>query len=347
MPLRVGMVGVDGHITYVLDGISKLRDVRLVAYAKGQPFDDLEPLRRYPAVTRKTRFYSSYEEMFDAEELDIVGVCMPYYRNAEVSTVAAGRGIHVVSEKPIATTFDQLDRLRQAVRAHGVRLTAMFGMRLVPAFGAVKKVVDAGTIGEPVMAVGQKSYKFGSRPDWYKRRSTYGGTLLWVGIHAVDFVRYCTGLEYTRVAAFHSNVGHPDYPELEDTANVLFEFANGGTAAVSVDYFRPKKALTHGDDRLRIVGTKGVVEVKDHATRVELVTGRQGPRNVRLPRERQFFVDFVSELRGERRHVIDPDDPFRVNYVCLIARDAADRREVLSCEVGRGASRPGAGPGRF
>jgi predicted dehydrogenase len=329
------MIGIDGHLTYVLDGIPKLRNVRLVAYAKGQPSDDLEPLRRHPAVTRKTRFYDCYEELLEKEELDVVGVCMPYYRNAEVSTAAAERGIHIVSEKPIATTYEQLDRLREAVRKSGVRLTAMFGMRLLPAFQAVKKVVDSGTIGEPVMAIGQKSYKFGSRPEWYKRRETYGGTLLWVGIHAVDFVRYCTGLEYTRVAAFHGNVGHPDFPELEDTAVAIFHFANGGTAAISVDYFRPEKAPSHGDDRLRVVGTEGIVEVKDHASRVELLTRKHGPRDLRLPRERQFFVDFVAELRGERRHVIRPDEPFRVNHICLIARDAADRREVLSCEVGR------------
>jgi len=334
MPLRVGMVGIDGHLTYVLDGIPKLRDARLVAYAKGQPSDELEPLRRHPAVTRKTRFYDDYHDMFAKEELDVVGVCMPYYRNAEVSTEAAERGMHVVSEKPIATTYEQLDRLQQAVRRGGVRLTAMFGMRLLPAFQAVKRIVESGTIGEPVMATGQKSYKFGSRPEWYKKRSTYGGTLLWVGIHAVDFVRYCSGLEYTRVAAFHANTGHPDYAELEDVANAIFEFNNGGSASVSVDYFRPAKAPTHGDDRLRIVGTEGIVEIKDHASRVELVTRRHGPRDVRLPRGRQFFVDFVAGLRGEKPHVIAPAEPFRVNYVCLVARDAADQGKVMACGIG-------------
>jgi predicted dehydrogenase len=334
MAFRVGMVGVDGHITYVLDGIPKLRDVRLVAYSKGQPDDDLEPLRRHPAVTQRTRFYENYEEMFDKEELDIVGVCMPYYRNAEVSTAAATRGIHIVSEKPIATTVEQLRKLQTSVRTNKVRLTAMFGMRLLPVFQAARKIVESGTIWEPTLATGQKSYKFGPRPEWYRLRDTYGGTLLWVGIHAVDFVRYCTGLEYTRVAAFHSNMGHPHIPELEDTANVILQFANGGSAAISIDYFRPSKAPTHGDDRLRIVGTKGIVEIKDNATRVELVTRKQGPRNVRLRRERQFFVDFVAELRGEKQHVIRPNEPFRLNYVCLVAREAADRGEVLSCEVG-------------
>lgn len=329
MPIRVGLIGTIGHIRYVLDGIPELEDVELVAAAKGVPEDDLKAVRRHDAFSDATTFYEDWREMLDKEELDIVSVCRPYPMNTEASIEALSRNIHVVSEKPVATTLESLSKLEEAVASSEARMTAMFGMRYLPSIQAAKKAVSDGLIGTPVLATGQKSYKFGTRPEFFRQRETYGGSMLWVAIHAVDFVRYVAGQEYTQVAALHSNLIKTDYPGCEDNGGILFRWANGGTAMVNLDYLRPSTAPTHGDDRLRVVGSEGVVEVTDSGEKAILIREGDEPRELPLEPAENLLVDLVRELRGEGTHIIAPNEATYVTRVCLLARESADRNEIL------------------
>jgi len=327
--IDVGLIGKDGHAYYVLNGIPKVDGARLAAYAKGDSAEDVSWLQKERAFTDQTAIFDSYDEMLEKVHLTVAVVCLPYYRNAGACIAAARRGIHVISEKPVATTEADLDALERAVKESGVRLTAMLAMRLIPAYLCIHRAVAAGTIGEPILATAQKSYKWDERPDFYRRRETYGGSFLWVGIHAVDYVRFATGLEYSHVMGHHGNNAHPDYPGCEDHGAMIFRFENGGTAVIHMDYLRPPKAPTHGDDRLRIAGSDGVIEIKDFGRRVELIAGDQEPRDLDLPESRDFFVDFVAELRGETKHIIGPDEAIRVTRICIKAREAADTGRVI------------------
>jgi len=195
---------------------------------------------------------------------------------------------------------------------------------LSPPFRAAHQVVASGNIGRPMLVTAQKSYKFGSRPDFYRDRKTYGGTIPWVAIHAVDYARWCAGIEYTSVSGHHANLAHPDYPGCEDHGGLLFRLSNGGTALVNFDYLRPETSLTHGDDRLRIAGSKGVVEVRDGV--VSLLCDGHEPADVDAAglARTSFLADFVAELRGEGAHIVGPDEAVSVTRICLLAREAAD-----------------------
>ncbi len=328
MALKIAQIGSDGHQNMVLDGIADIKEAQLVACAKGHAGDTLASVKKHAAVTARTRVYGDYRDMLHAEEIDLVSICRPYYLNAEASIAAAKRGIDIVSEKPVATTLEDLDALETAVKANGIRLTAMFGMRLSPAFRAVHKAVRDGLIGEPILATAQKSYCFGTRADFFKHRATYGGTIPWVAIHAIDYTRWTTAREYTQVAALHGNLAHPDYPGCEDHGGLLFRFANGGTAMVNFDYLRPSTAPTHGDDRLRIAGSEGVIEVID--TRAHLMRAGEAPRDLPLPPEENFLVNLYGARTGKAPHIIGPEEAIKVTRISLYAREAADTGEVIA-----------------
>ena len=252
--IKVGMIGTVGHTSTILSGLPLVKGARLTAYANYE-----NPNLKIP---ENVRIYGKYEEMLDREELDIVGVCMPYYLNATASVAVAKKKIHVITEKPIATTLEDLEKLLDTVVANRVRLTTLLSMRLDPHYQAIHDAIAAGMIGEPILATAQKSYKFGeSRPDFYKKIETYGGTIPWIGIHTIDYIHFTTQLDYTRVAAFQGNKDHPDYPGFQDHAGILFTMSNGGTALINLDYLRPETALSHGDDRLRVIGSEGVLEI--------------------------------------------------------------------------------------
>ena len=165
--VRVGLIGTDGHTSVLLGSIPDLPGVELTAFAKSLPDDDVSGLKRNKAFTEKTRIYDQFEQMLEEEELDVVGVCLPYYRNALASITAAQEGIHIVSEKPVATTLEDLAALKKAVAQSKVRLTSMMNMRCFPPYRAAKKAVGDGLIGEPILLTSQKSYRFVTSRPWF------------------------------------------------------------------------------------------------------------------------------------------------------------------------------------
>jgi len=322
-PIRVGMIGNVGHVSTVLGALPALKNVSLAACS-----NKTNKNLKLPAGVR---IYDEYPEMLDSEKLDVVGVCLPYSLNAGASIAAAERGCHIITEKPVATTLGDLARLLDTVAANRVRLTAMLSMRMEPVFQAVHRAIGEGKIGEPILATGQKSYKFGkSRPDFYKVEETYGGTIPWVGIHALDYIHFTTRLDFTDVFAYQGNRDHPDYPGFQDFAGVILRLSNGGAAMINIDYLRPETSPTHGDDRLRVIGSEGVIEIKDLASRVELITQENDPVDLELPEGRSFFADFIAELRGQGTHILTPEEPFEMTRVALLAHQAAKNREVIS-----------------
>ncbi len=325
------MIGSYGHAGYVLNSSAIGKNVELVAVARFGPDDQLRFVKTHKSIPRGLIVYDDYRKMLDEVCPDIVSVCMPLYRNAEASTAAAEHACHIFSEKPLATTFEDLDKLKESVNRNNVRIAAMLAMRGEPRFQAVKKTVSAGHIGEPILAFGQKSYPFGHRDNYYKQRETYGGSILWQAIHAIDFVSYCTGKDYARVCAMQSNMAHPTYPGMEDNGGIILEFAGGGTAIISFDYLRPRSdgvKRTWGDGRLRVVGSDGIVEIFSNPTRVVL-TIPANETEVALPPERDVFAEFLASIRGEGASLVTAEESFRITEVALKAREAADTRQVL------------------
>lgn len=323
--LRVGLIGRDGHTGIILGSIPKLKNVQWTAYAKSRPDESSAWVRENPAGRSQTRVYDHYKEMLGKEDVDVVGVCLPYYQNAEASIAAARAGVHVLSEKPAATSLPDLVRLEQEIRRSGVRYSIMLDMRAQPIFQAARKAVGQGMVGEPILISSQKSYQYGTeRPWFYKDRKTYGGTIPWVGIHALDYMRWVSGQEYAQVAAFEGNKAHPQTPGCEDHAALLFRLANGGTATCHLDFLRPQTAPTHGDDRLRIAGSEGVLEAWEVGDRVTVISSKGKSGELPLPPAVDFFSTFVAELRGEGQHLLTAEEAFSITRICLKARDAAD-----------------------
>lgn len=329
--IRTGLIGRDGHYGILLNSIPHLKNVEWTAYAKGEPGENPAWIRRQPAWTKNTRVYEHYNEMLEKEDLDVVGVCLPFYQNAGAAVKACHRGVNVISEKPAALTFEDLSRLEQAVRASGILYNIMLDMRGMPIFQAAYKAVRGGAVGEPILVSGQKSYIWGQeRPWYYKQRKTYGGTIGWVGIHALDYMRWVSGLDYARVAAWEGNKAHPNYPGCEDHAGLLFRLSNDGTATCHLDFLRPANAPTHGDSRLRVAGSEGVLEALEVGNRVHLISSKGTDGDLPLPPAVDLFARFVAALRGEGEPLISAEESFSITRVCLQAREAADRQTWIA-----------------
>jgi predicted dehydrogenase len=252
----------------------------------------------------------------------------------EVNIEAARRGCHIITEKPIALSMEELNTLRTELNKTGKRLTALLPFRQMGPFVAAHQAVKKGMIGEPLLISAQKSYLWGGgRPDYFKTRKEYGGSIPWVAIHAIDFIRFVTGLEYVEVTARQAGKTLKKYPECEDCGVLLFVMNNGGQASITFDYLRPTKALSHADDRIRVAGSEGVVEVRSGNPPMfcELMTQTTAPKQLAIPETKaNLLVDFVAELRGGPPVWVSQGDAFRATEVALKARNAADAKTTVA-----------------
>ena len=329
--MKIVMIGSYAHAVHVLNGLAGLKDVQVVAASPYGPDDSLAFIGKHPATPAGLPVYDDYRKMLDDVRPDVASVYVPMHRIAETCTAAVERGCHVIAEKPLATELADLEALRRAAAKAGVQVIAGLGMRGAPPFQAIRQAVADGRIGRPVLAFGQKSYPFAGRDAVYASRKTYGGSIPWQAIHALDFVAYCAGKDYVRAAAMHANVGHPSHPGMEDTGGILLEFAGGGHAIISFDYFRPfdksvKRAW--GDERLRLAGTEGVLELVDEGKQAELLTPTAQQR-LPLPPKRDFVAEFIEHLRDGRPCLMTMAESFRLTEVALKARLAADTGEIV------------------
>ena len=305
-------------------GLGSLPDVCLCGIAPGCMEEDISALANHPDIARlsPTR-YADYREMIERERPDVVCVNPFFHRHAEVTLAALKSGAHVFSEKPLALDMESLAEIEAAQQQTGLRVGMMLNYRVDPVFRAARRLVRDGAIGEPLVGYSQKSYKLGKRPSMYDRRETFGGIIPWVGIHAIDWFRWVSGCEYASVTAYHRNCNSPQHPGMEDVAGCLFELSNGGTAVMSFDYLRPASAQTHGDDRLRLVGTEGCLDIGIGGASM---TNAEGTRPIapEAP-ECGLFEDFVLAVKAPHRECVVPTaDAVEITRIALLARHAAD-----------------------
>lgn len=311
--MKVCYIGNCGHSKEAHKVLKKREDVTLCGIAPGSEYESEEKLLKLGVP-----LYPSYTEMLDEVRPDLAIVSPVFGKTAEVILACAARGIDVFSEKPVATTLEDLAKVEKAVKEAGIRFSAMHFLRFRPSFYTAAQMVKNGAIGDVRLLTAQKSYKFGTRPTWYYDRTLYGGTIPWVGIHAIDWVYAFSGKKFLSVNA--RAFGSP-----ETHALCQFELEDGAMASVNLDYYRPASAPSHDDDRIRCAGTEGVIEVT--RDRIVLID-KDGEREIAPTEAPNLFACFLD---GEA--LLSAEEVFYLTRVALSARDAADCGETIKIEV--------------
>ena len=369
----IALIGANGHHDAVLDELLEDGGFSFVGLAPATPEDNLDAVLRRQRVLcpeskstdRQTdrltdrltdrptwapapRVFATPEELLDATHPDIAIVSARFDRLPYLSALAARHGCHVISEKPLALDLPALDMLWKAVSDAGVQCATMLSNREQPVLAAALASIRRGDIGRVVLLNARKSYRWGTRPEWYGDRSLYGGTIPWIGIHALDFIQAAAEASpeqetanykprtakprFASVSARHVNLGHPDRPGCEDVCLLDATLEGGVLASATLDYFRPACAPTHGDDWIRIVGTEGILEAAmERGTCTLLAPGSDSaplPLAPRAPTHAAWLRSLPP--RGTRSA---PDAVTRRGFLltqaALVAREAADTNRVL------------------
>ncbi len=320
-------IGGWGHFLEVFQTLEKYNGAQLVGAAPAVDGEDMSLLTGHPLM-EKVPMFGNMDELLGAVDADLAIVSSQPGCIAAGVIRAAEAGLDIIAEKPLGATLEENAAIAAAVEKNNVRLMAIFSMRANPVFQTARRLVREGAIGKPVLMNARKSYKYGdekARPEWFGKREIYSGTFPWIGIHALDMIQFTTGLLPVQVAALQRNQTHLTRPDCEDTCCGIFELEGGAQATVSVDYFRPMSAKTHGDDWVRIVGTEGVIEARACDESVSLLKDSECRQSVPLDEPENLFVPFIEGRDG----LTNTKDALALSRACLIARQAADERKVL------------------
>ncbi|MCF6174709.1 MAG: Gfo/Idh/MocA family oxidoreductase [Victivallaceae bacterium] len=324
------IIGSCGHINYALQDIRQYPELTVCGIATADPVDVCSDLNVQITEEFNCRWFDDFRVMLDQLKPDVAIIATRFDLNGPVSLECLKRGINCFTEKSIAHNFEILEELRNTAEQNDALIIGMHGMRYEPEFYAAYQAVKNGLIGKPMLFTGQKSYKFGNdRPDFYRQRSTYGGTILWVAVHAIDWACWIMG-EINDISAHHSNAHNFDYGDCEATAVMSFSFANGAMGTINADFYQPQQSKLHGGDQLRIAGNKGIIEV---GNKQAFITTHEQPLT-ELPLEPgEFFADFCRKINNEGKCRLSMQETFRVNEIALQARASADSHSPVNTQV--------------
>jgi predicted dehydrogenase len=247
----VGISGAGTIGAVHAEALEGLEDARLVAVATAR-----EVTGRKLAEARGAEWHAGFEELLARPDVDVVILCTPSGLHPEEAVAAARAGKHVITEKPMAITLEGADRMIRACGEAGVTLSVIFQYRYNRDAVRLKRAVEAGLFGEPVL--GNAFVHWHRTQAYYEEsggwRGTWaldgGGALMNQSIHAVDLLQWILG-PVESVCGYADTLAHDI--EAEDTASAALRFASGALGVIQ------GTTSAHEDAPLRIEirGTEG------------------------------------------------------------------------------------------
>lgn len=356
--MKVCFYGNTGHFFTAFLAKGKFPNLIFAGYCKSYDEEDMGQLKLFAGLedgnypdgwedharngksnqNYQMKEYKELTQMLDEEKPDIIVVDCRFAERYLPEKTAIERGVNVYADKPIAMTEEELESLYSSVKKSGKVLWAMDTVRYDPWYYTAKKLIDEGKIGKIRMVNCQKSYRLGVRLPLYKERKYYGGTIPWVTIHAIDMIRMVTGVECESVYSQQSRTENNGYGEMEVITTSCFELENDILATVSTDYYRPENTHSHDDDRMRVVGTEGIIEVirreGDHEVRL-INKENDGSVPMKQGNPPFIFEDFVNTINGEGLELLNVKESFRNAYVAICAQRSADEHKIIKMENAR------------
>ena len=198
-------------------------------------FDEAaEPVRAF--VERYgCRPYSSLEDALDDPAVTVVDICTPHPTHARIAIRAAGRGRHVLVEKPMAPNLEDCDAMIEAATRARVHIGVISQRRWYEPVQRVHRAITDGKLGKPILAV---ATLLGWRDEDYYRLAAWRGT--WAGegggvmvnqaSHHLDLLHWMMG-PVEEVFGYWANLNHPTI-EVEDTAVAALRFASGALGSI-------------------------------------------------------------------------------------------------------------------
>lgn len=258
--VRIGIIGVGGMGTGHATGMKEVPNATLTALC-----DIDDNVCRARAEAFGVPGFTAHTDLLDSGLVDAVIVATPHYFHPPIAIDAWARGIHVLSEKPIAVSVQSADEMIAAWRRSGLKFSVMYQMRTEPIYIAAKRIIDSGALGEV--------YRTCMVMGWYRSQAYYdsggwratwtgegGGVLINQAPHLLDIFTWLGGLPATLQGDVRTNLHDI---EVEDEAFALLTYRNGAHG-----YLYASTTEAPGVQHIEICGDKGKLCINDSSIKL-------------------------------------------------------------------------------
>jgi len=267
--------------------------------------------------------------MLRRKDVHAVVVCTPHDTHTTYVVAAAEAGKHVVIEKPVALTAEDVQKQRQAVRKSKVKTIVSFVLHWNPLLMTIDRLIEQGTLGNIFMVEVDYMHRIWMTPEqkWLGSREHSGTAILTGGCHAVDAMRWFARDEAEEVCAYQVQTENPiQYP---GTISVNVKFPDGkvGRTTTTFDVRMPYRF------NIGVYGTEGSVR-NDDVFAPKMFPGQDNFLKVPciLPESADVShhpfqaeaAHFLDCILGDTRPFPDLDDAAKTQAICFAADLSAE-----------------------
>ena len=315
----------------ILPAFAECEKSKVVALVSGHPDKANKLAARYGVNPKNIYNYQNYDSIKDNPEVDIIYIVLPNGMHTEYTVRGLQAGKHVLCEKPMANTPADCQLMIDAGRKAGRKLMVAYRCRYEPFNREAIRIARSGELGRTQVIVADAGWPIGDPTQWrLKKDLAGGGSLMDIGIYALNAARYLSGEEPTEInAMMYTNTEDPRFKEVEETINFQLRFPSGVLANCTSSYgYAPQSHFS-------VAGTEKTL-VMDPAMWYRgnrmWVHNRNGIEERDVPQRNHFTaeMDHMSECVMQNKEPLTPgEEGLRDIKLITAIYEAAKVRKTL------------------
>ncbi len=330
--MKIGILSfAHHHGEAYISSLRRMENVELLGVADEDSARGTALAKQYEA-----HYFPSYEALLDAGP-DGVIICTENNRHRPLVEMSASRGVHVLCEKPIATTYEDAKAIVDVCKNAGVILMTAFPMRFSAPLIEVKARLDNGDFGDVYCfnATNQGELPTKHRTWFVDPEFAGGGAIMDHTVHLVDIMRWFTGSEVETMYARSNRIFHAEEVEVETGALEMMTFKNKAFATIDASWCRPQYWPTWGGLTFEMVTQRGVVFVDAFRQNLNIYSHDAQRANWSYwgsDMNHAMIAEFVLAFRENRPPKVTGDDGLRAVEATLAAYASlkSGRTEVVA-----------------
>ena len=346
-PFKVGVIGVGGINRTHMPGWAASEHAEVVA---GSDISE-EALKKWGDAHSVTQLSTKAEDLFNNPDIDIIDICTPNMYHTPLVIAALEAGKHVICEKPLAPTPEDIKKMIAARDASGKQLMTAQHFRFSGHSQALKAEIEAGALGDVYHARGWmlRRNAFIPTPTFVYKKHSGGGACIDIGVHILDLTLWMMGNPkpvavsgVTRDTISKSKDAFsnwhtatmPKDMDVEEFAAAFVRFENGATLMLEVSWILHHD--TPGEDmQMWLYGTEGGSHWpsgqflnSNYDTKQLYNRTLQVTKNVMEPHAYECF-EFARALAEGRPSPVPPEESLQVMSILDgIYRSQAEGKEI-------------------